>query len=41
MNTSTSEPAPSASLREFLERWPWYRALSAQLRSLVLNTVSE
>lgn len=32
---------PSASLREFLERWPWYSALSAELRALVLNTVSE
>jgi CRP/FNR family transcriptional regulator, cyclic AMP receptor protein len=41
MSTSTSEPVLSASLREFLERWPWYRALSAELRSLVLNTVFE
>lgn len=28
-------------MREFLERWPWYSALSAELRALVLNTVSE
>jgi CRP/FNR family transcriptional regulator, cyclic AMP receptor protein len=41
MSTSTPEPPPSASLREFLEKWPWYRALSAELRSRVLHTASE
>ena len=41
MSMSTPEPLPPLGLREFLQRWPWYRALSAELRSLVLNTAVE
>lgn len=41
MSMSTPEPLPPLGLREFLQRWPWYRALSAELRSLVLNTAFE
>jgi len=41
MSTSSSRPDPSPDLRAFLDRQPWYRALSAELRSLVLNTVCE
>lgn len=33
--------APAASVREFLEKWQWYRALSAELRSLTLRTTTE
>jgi CRP-like cAMP-binding protein len=40
---ATSEPgrSPPAGLLPFLERWPWYHALSAELRSLVLATTTE
>ncbi len=41
MNTRTTEQAPVASLPEFLETWQWYRALSAELRSLTLETAIE
>jgi CRP/FNR family transcriptional regulator, cyclic AMP receptor protein len=41
MSTPTPERAPSARLSEFLERWPWFHALSTELRSRVLDTVSE
>ena len=41
MSPPVSKLEPSPSLRAFLEKQPWYRALSAELRSLVLNTVCE
>lgn len=41
MSTLTTEQAPAPSLSEFLERWPWYHALSAELRALTLKTATE
>jgi len=41
MGRSTNAPVLSPSVGEFLHRWPWYRALSAELRSLVLDTAVE
>ncbi|RJF95624.1 Crp/Fnr family transcriptional regulator [Noviherbaspirillum saxi] len=41
MNMQTTEQVPATSLPEFLERWEWYRALPAELRSLTLETAVE
>jgi CRP/FNR family transcriptional regulator, cyclic AMP receptor protein len=40
---ATSEPgqARPAGLLPFLERWPWYHALPAELQRLVLDTTTE
>jgi CRP-like cAMP-binding protein len=38
MGTSAPNQAPAAGLLEFLERWLWYRALSGDLRRLILDT---
>lgn len=41
MSTQTTDLEPNTSVPEFLERWPWYNALSADLRTLVLATATE
>jgi CRP/FNR family cyclic AMP-dependent transcriptional regulator len=41
MSTQRPDQGPAASLREFLDRWSWYRTLSLELRSLVLDTATE
>jgi CRP-like cAMP-binding protein len=41
MSTQTVEQGTTPSLSEFLERWPWYRTLPEELRTLVLSTASE
>jgi len=41
MSTRTKEPAPDIGLPEFLEKWQWFRALPAELRSLTLETATE
>lgn len=38
MKTPTTKPPPVPSAPEFLERWPWFRALPAELRQLTLAT---
>ena len=37
----TFEPALPSSVPEFLEKWPWYRALAPELRALTLDTAIE
>ncbi|HTD04285.1 Crp/Fnr family transcriptional regulator [Undibacterium sp.] len=37
----TAEQVPNAKLLDFLEKWPWYRVLSLELRSLILATAIE
>jgi CRP/FNR family transcriptional regulator, cyclic AMP receptor protein len=41
MSMLTTEQTPTPSLPEFLEKWPWYRALSADLRALILKIATE
>lgn len=41
MDTLTSDRAQAVGLSDFLEKWQWYRALPAELRSLVLNSALE
>lgn len=41
MRTPSREPALPSSVPEFLEKWPWYRALAPELRALTLDTAIE
>jgi CRP/FNR family transcriptional regulator, cyclic AMP receptor protein len=41
MKTLVIEQESIFSQSEFLERWPWYRALSLELRTLILKTATE
>lgn len=41
MNMQAAEQAPAPGLPGFLEKWQWYRALPAELRSLTLKTATE
>jgi len=41
MSTRTQQTGPNPALTEFLERWQWFRALPAELRSLTLDTATE
>lgn len=41
MTTHATQQASAADLPQFLERWPWYRALPPELQSLVLTTTTE
>lgn len=41
MSTATVEQASGDCVRAFLERWPWYRALPADLRALTLESAIE
>jgi len=40
MERDTTQQFP-ASFLDFLERWPWYRALPANLQSLLVDTTAE
>ncbi|HSV60034.1 MAG TPA: Crp/Fnr family transcriptional regulator [Variovorax sp.] len=41
MSITAPPQAPAAGFPEFLERWPWYRALPADLQRLILQTTVE
>lgn len=41
MSMPTTEQLPVPGLAGFLEKWPWYRTLPAELRTLVLKTATE
>jgi CRP/FNR family cyclic AMP-dependent transcriptional regulator len=41
MKTPLKEPSSPSSLPAFLEKWPWYRALSPDLRTLTVDTTVE
>jgi len=41
MTTRAPRHSQPVGLLPFLERWPWYRALPAELQSLVLDTTTE
>jgi CRP-like cAMP-binding protein len=40
MKTLTTQQEPATHLIKFLERWPWYHALPAALRTLTLETAT-
>ena len=41
MSNPATQQAPATSLLEFLESWPWYRALPTKLQRLILDTTVE